>query len=108
MELQEAEDYSMSTQHDDFQARCNALAERAIYLYAQDLLSADVLAERMVVEWERLGAQDAQGLHAVLTRIALRICSRELCGAWRSANRDLRNCAFANLRRYLERSLLHT
>jgi DNA-directed RNA polymerase specialized sigma24 family protein len=111
MELQEAEEYSMSEQRDDFQARCYALAERAIYLYAQDLLSAEVLAERMLVEWERLGAQDAQGgqpSHAVLTRLALRICSRELCGAWRSSNRDLRNRAFANLRRYLERSLLHT
>jgi DNA-directed RNA polymerase specialized sigma24 family protein len=111
MELQEVEEYSMSTQRDDFQARCHALAVRAIYLYAQDLLSAEVLAERMVVEWELLRAQDAQGVqpsHAVLTRIALRICSRELCGAWRSADRDLRNRAFANLRRYLERSLLHT
>src|SRR5689334_15538151 len=111
MELQEAEEYSMSEQRDDFQARCYALAERAIYLYAQELLSAEVLAERMVVEWERLGAQDAQGIqpsHAMLTRLALRICSRELCDAWRSSNSDLRNRAFANLRRYLERSLLHT
>ena len=101
----------MSTQRDDFHARCHTLAERAIYLYAQDLLSAEVLAEKMVVEWERLGAQDAQGVqpsHAVLTRIAVRICSRELCSAWRSSDREQRNRAFANLRRYLERSLLHT
>jgi RNA polymerase sigma factor (sigma-70 family) len=62
----------------------------------------------IVAEWERLRVEEEQPSHAVLTRVAQRICSRELCSAWRSPDVDLRNCAFANLRRYLERSLLHT
>lgn len=98
----------MSEQRDDLRARCHALAERAIYLYAQDIVSAEVLTETMIAEWERVGGQDTQPSHAVLTRIAQRMCSRELCAAWRSPYAGLRNSAFANLRRYLERSLLHT
>jgi RNA polymerase sigma factor (sigma-70 family) len=41
-------------------------------------------------------------------RIAQRICSRELCVAWRSPDRELRNYAFYNLRRFLERSLYNS
>lgn len=98
----------MSEQHDDLWVRCRTLAERAIHFYAQDLLSAEMLIVSMVGEWERLRMEDEQPSQAVLTRIAQRICSRELCTAWRSPDVALRNCAFANLRRYLERSLLHT
>lgn len=59
-------------------------------------------------EWEvqRIGDDQPQG--DVLWRIAQRICSRELCDAWRSSSSDACNCAFDNLRNYLEQSLLRT
>jgi RNA polymerase sigma factor (sigma-70 family) len=108
MEAREARKHSMSEQRDDLWVRCYTIAERAIYLYAQGILDAEVLTKMMIAEWQRLRVADEQPSHAVLTRIAQRICSRELCSAWRSTDSDLLNSAFANLRRYLERSLLHT
>jgi len=108
MEIQEAKEHSMSEQRDDLWVRCYTIAERAIYLYAQGILSAEVLTKTIVSEWERVHVEEEQPSHAILTRIAQRICSRELCSAWRSSDTALRNYAFANLRRYLERSLVHT
>ncbi len=109
MEAREAKEHGMSEQRDDLWVRCFTIAEKAISLYAQGIVDADVLAKMIVTEWERVRMEEKeQPSHAVLTRIAQRICSRELCSAWRSPDVDLRNSAFANLRRYLERSLSHT
>jgi RNA polymerase sigma factor (sigma-70 family) len=109
MEAREANEHGMSEQRDDLWVRCFTIAEKAIYLYAQGILDADVLTKMIVTEWERVRMEEKeQPSHAVLMRIAQRICSRELCSAWRSPNVDLCNSAFANLRRYLERSLSHT
>lgn len=108
VEIREAKEHSMSEQRDDLWVRCHTIAERAIYLYAQGILDAEELTRMIVAEWERLHVEEEQPSHAVLTRIAQRICSRELCSAWRSSDVEQRNCAFANLRRYLEHSLLHT
>ncbi len=99
VEIREAKEHSMSEQRDDLWVRCYGIAERAIYLYVQGILSAEELTKMIVAEWERLRVEEEPPSHAVLTRIAQRICSRELCSAWRSSDVDQRNCAFANLSR---------
>lgn len=84
------------------------VAKQAVQLYAQGILTVELLAERMISEWEECCAEEDNPSQVLLTRIAQRICSRELCAAWRSPNIEIRNCAFDNLRRHLENSLQRT
>jgi RNA polymerase sigma factor (sigma-70 family) len=84
------------------------VAKQTVQLYAQGILTVELLAERMIDEWEACRAGEDNPSQAVLTRIAQRICSRELCAAWRSPNTEICNCAFNNLRRHLENSLQRT
>lgn len=98
----------MSNLSDDLWTRMYDVAEKTIRLYAQGLLAVEALTQQMLHEWEQRRVGADQPSHALLVRIAQRICSRELCSAWRSSDLEVRNCAFSNLRRFLERSLQHT
>ena len=81
------------------------VADRAIQRYARGILTVEVLTEQMRQDWEARGIGEDKLSQALLTRIAQRICSRELYAAWRSPDQELRNLAFGNIRRYLENSL---
>jgi RNA polymerase sigma factor (sigma-70 family) len=95
----------MFEQGDDLEQRiCNA-ANRAIQRYAQGILSVEVLAGRMMQEWEERRSGDDVPSQELLTRLAQRICSRELYAAWCSPEQEHRDRAFENLRRYLGSSL---
>lgn len=84
-----------------------SVAEQMILRYARGIISVEELVEQIAKEWEtrRIGTDRLP--HTVLVRIAQRICSRALYTAWRSSDIHLRDCAFDNLRNYLEFSLLH-
>ena len=95
----------------DLWSQLTSVATQSIQGYAQGILTVDVLREQILREWREMRKGEDPSLvpsQRVLSRIALRICSRELCAAWRSSQPDLRNCAFDNLRRYLERLLRHS
>lgn len=77
------------------------VAEQSVFRYGRGILSALEVMRQMEQEWERRRNGEEQPSHAVLTRIAQRICSRGLYAAWRSPDSELRECAFENLRRYL-------
>jgi RNA polymerase sigma factor (sigma-70 family) len=84
-----------------------SVAEQSLVRYARGIITADDLARQIEREWDKMCRGDDHPPHALLVRIAQRICSRELYAAWRSSDEYLCNCAFANLRKYLECSLLH-
>lgn len=84
-----------------------SVAEQMILRYARGIVAVEDLVERIAKEWEERRIGTDRSPHAVLVRIAQRICSRSLYAAWRSSDIHLRNCAFDNLRNYLEFSLLH-
>ncbi len=95
----------MFEQGDDLEHRiCNA-ATRAIQRYAQGILSVEVLAERIMQEWEARRIGDDKPSQELLARMAQRICSLELYAAWCSPEQELCDLAFENLGRYLENSL---
>lgn len=98
----------MSEQSDDLWKRSRDIAEKAIHMYVQGILTVEALTSMVIYDWERVRIGEEQPSHAVLVRIAQRICSRELCSACRSPDSDRRNLAFNNLRHHLERSLIHT
>ncbi len=84
-----------------------SVAEQSLVRYARGIITADELARRIERVWDERRCGDDHPPHSLLVRIAQRICSRELYTAWRSPDAYLCNCAFANLRNYLEFSLLH-
>ncbi|HLQ30039.1 MAG TPA: sigma-70 family RNA polymerase sigma factor [Ktedonobacteraceae bacterium] len=92
----------------DLWSQLTSVATHSIQGYAQGILTVDVLREQILLEWREIREGDDQPSQRVLSRIALRICSRALCAAWRSSQPDMRNCAFDNLRRYMERLLRHS
>ena len=98
----------MSTLDDNAVLCTYAIAERAIQQYAQGLLQVETLATQILNEAHEQHVDENVFSQKMLARIAQRLCSRELYNAWRSADVEERNYAFANLRRYLEWSLLHS
>ena len=92
----------------DLSSDIKNVARNAVHCYAQGILSTEWLEEQILKEWERRRHGEDQPSRALLTRIAQRICSRQLYEAWRSAEMELRELAFENLRRYLEFSLCHS
>jgi len=52
------------------------------------------LKSKFLKEWERRRDGEDQPSQSLLTRIAQRICSRQLYEAWRSAEMELRELAF--------------
>lgn len=84
-----------------------SVAEQSLVRYAQGIITTEELARQIEREWDERRSGDDHPSHALLVQVAQRICSRELYTAWRSSDEHLRNCAFANLRNYLEFSLHH-
>jgi RNA polymerase sigma factor (sigma-70 family) len=95
----------MIEQDDDLWSQIHSVANQVIQLYARELITVEVLSAQMLQEWRGMCQGEKQPSQSLLTRIAVRICSRALCAAWRSARAEERNCASGNLRRYLERCL---
>ena len=83
------------------------VAEQSLFRYARGIMTVEALAKQIEREWIARHHGDDHPSHGVLVRIAQRICSCKLYTAWRSTDEHLRNCAFDNLRNYLEFSLLH-
>jgi len=98
----------MSESSDDLWSKVYNVAEGSIQRYARDIITAGSLTERIISELRARRIEEWQLSYALLVRLAQRICSGELYNAWRSPNSDMRNLAFDNLRRHLERSLGHT
>jgi RNA polymerase sigma factor (sigma-70 family) len=98
----------MIERSDDLWSNMRAVAEQSIRNCAQGILTVEELIDRIMQEWQgvKKGADGHDSpSRALLARIAQRICSRELCIAWRSSQPEIRERAFENLRRYLARSL---
>lgn len=92
----------------DLGSDIQSVARNAVQSYAQGILSTTWLEEQILREWQgRCGGEDVPP-RSLLTRIAQRICSWKLYEAWRSPDREMRELAFENLRRYLEFSLVHS
>ena len=83
------------------------VAEQAVNWYGQGILAVMEVTEQIEREWDRRRDGEEHPSHALLMRIAQRICSQALYVAWRSSESDLRECAFENLRRYLAFTLQH-
>ncbi len=98
----------MIGQSDDLRSQIHTVACHVIRRCAKEILSPEALMEQILWEWMALRKGVEQPSHQLLTRIALRICSRALYEAWRSPQPEVRNAAFENLRHYLEGSLLST
>jgi RNA polymerase sigma factor (sigma-70 family) len=89
----------------NLEAHCRDVAQKAVQMYVQGILTVDALSNRMLKEWEQLHKGEACPSFPVLRRIAQRICSRELYEACRSTDSEMHNKAFGNLWVYLERVL---
>jgi len=85
----------------------HSVADQSLARYAQGIITREELVKQIGREWEVRRKDDDHSSRAVLVRIAQRICSRALYAAWCSEDESLRNCAFENLRNYLNFSLLH-
>jgi RNA polymerase sigma factor (sigma-70 family) len=93
----------MVERDDDLWSQINLVANQAIRSCAQGILTTDTLAQQILWEWKVQRKGDETPSQGLLRRIALRMCSCALCEAWRSPQLEVRNAAYANLRRYLER-----
>jgi RNA polymerase sigma factor (sigma-70 family) len=77
----------------------------AIHRCAQNLVSVDDVTSYVINEW-RSQAKDQEGPpHKLLKRLALRYCSSCLYLSCCSLDPQVRNFAFDNLRRFLQRAL---
>ncbi len=97
---------SMTEQGNSLWSRAYSVAEYAVQRYVLGLLAAEPLATQIIQEWEVTHSERDEPMGSLLTRIAQRICSCTLYMAWRSPEVATCDCAFANLRRYLQCSLL--
>ncbi|MBA2284500.1 MAG: sigma-70 family RNA polymerase sigma factor [Ktedonobacteraceae bacterium] len=87
-------------------SRAYPVAEYAVQRYVLGLLTVEILAKQIIQEWKVTNSERDEPTPALLTRIAQRICSCVLYMAWRSPEGAVREYAFANLRRYLQSSLV--
>lgn len=92
----------------DLGSDIQSVARNAVQSYAQGILSTAWLEEQILREWQGRRVGEDVPPRSLLTRIAQRICSRSLYEAWRSPDKEMRELAFENLRRYLEFSLVHS
>ncbi len=93
---------------DNLRSHMYEVAAQAVHRYCEEILEVEQLARRLYAEVEQRQIGEEECSRAVLTRLAQRICSRELYLAYQSSDPQMQNRAFANLRSYLERSLLRT
>lgn len=89
----------------DLERNIYSAAERAIQRCARELLTVEIVAVQVMKDWESLSRENEQPSQTLLNRLALRYCSRTLYHACCSTQAEIRNCAFANLRRYMEQTL---
>lgn len=89
----------------DLRSSIRPIAERMIQQYVQDILTIEQLTEQIAQEWEVRYRYEDGPAPSELIRIGQRLCSLALYGAWRSTDRRQRDCAFVNIKRYLEESL---
>lgn len=81
------------------------VAEEIADLYT-DIISLQTLVEQLADEWE---AHPGAGSEiTLLKRMALGLCSRAICEAWRSCEPERRERAFVVIRSYLHRKLSRT
>lgn len=76
--------------------------------YAEGLLTLDVMRAQLLHEWWKEREKSAENSEVdadLLLKLALEICSSALYAAWSSKDKNLRNRAYENMRRYLERIL---
>jgi RNA polymerase sigma factor (sigma-70 family) len=96
-------------EHDsDLVSDIKYVAGNAVHSYARGLLSTEWLEEQILKDWKRMRVGEDRPSRGLLIRIAQRICSHTLYAAWSSPEEEQRECAFANIRRYLEFSLRHS
>ena len=91
--------------NNDLWLKAYAEAQKAVGYYAQGVVEVQMLAERMVREWEEGCDRNDQSMQQRLLRLAQRLCSCMLCEAWRSRDSDVRNRAFDAIHVYLRRLL---
>lgn len=93
------------------QSRWNAniydVAEEIASLYS-GVISPQLLAEQLAREWEAQQGGAGELVSTFLRRMALGLCSRATCEAWRSGEPERRERAFEVMRGYLHRMLLRT
>jgi RNA polymerase sigma factor (sigma-70 family) len=85
-------------------ANMYAVAGEIAALYP-GILSAQALAEQLACEWKEHVDGGEQAI-SLLRRMALGVCSRATCEAWRSGEAERRERAFEVMRGYLHRILL--
>lgn len=89
----------------DLERNMYSAAEYAVQRCARELLTVEVVAMQVRKEWEELSQRNEEPSQTLLNRLALRYCSRMLYRACCSSQTEIRNYAFANLRRYMEQTL---
>ena len=89
----------------DLERTIYSAAERAIQRCARELLTVEMVAAQVRKEWEELSPGNEEPSQKLWNRLALRYCSRTLYRACCSSQAEIRNFAFANLRRYMEQTL---
>jgi len=80
-------------------------ADYAVQRCAQNLVSVEAVAAHVMAEWFTQAKSSEEPSTELLRRLALRYCSRRLYLSCCSRDPQVRNCAFENLRRYLQQSL---
>lgn len=101
----------METIHNVKSEHMSRIAAHMVEQYVEGLLSATALEglirQELRVEAHEVYYEQEEEMIAqrTYTRVAQRICSRMLYAAWRSSNRYIRECAFTNMRCYLEKIL---
>jgi RNA polymerase sigma factor (sigma-70 family) len=91
---------------DHLRTNMHDAAEKAIEMCARGLLSAESVVERMWQDWTVLYSEAESPSQNVVMGLALRVCSYELCQAWKSADSQRCELAYANLLRYLRSCLM--
>jgi RNA polymerase sigma factor (sigma-70 family) len=89
-----------------YMVKINDVVEEIAALYG-GIISPQTLAEQLVFEWE-VRRQDGsrEPDTSLLRRMALGLCSRATCEAWRSGDAERRERAFEVMGDYLRRMLL--
>jgi len=92
----------------DLMSQIDKAAMQCIQNYVEGLLTLDVLRTYIVQEWwkrQERHPEKTEESYDLLLKLTLGICSSTLYAAWSSTDKNLRNLAYENMRRYLERSL---
>lgn len=83
------------------------LAEKLVSRYAPTLLSVDWLLRHLRQAWMQKSCSVEEPDWQALELLAQGLCSQALCEGCLSPKEEVRELAFADLRRYLEEALSH-